>query len=146
MLSFLTRLPKARQSAYTAQRYRPETYKIREQVRPNKALVRGAFSKSQASDKLGAKRFGTFQILELVGKNAVRLDLPINVRIHPVVHVVHTNAFRGQPTDISWPVTLRPDPVRSLTGMLFVVDRILAHRKTWTGLSVVDVNERLTAA
>ena len=87
------------------------------------------------SDKLSAKRFGPFTILELIGKNAIRLQLPENVNIHPVVHVVHMTNYRTQPGAISQPIHTRPDPVPSASGeMVFVVDRILAHRRRGRGL------------
>lgn len=37
-----------------------------------------------------AKRFGPLRILELVDRNAVRLDLSAVMKIHPVVHEEHT--------------------------------------------------------
>jgi hypothetical protein len=39
------------------------------------------------SSKLSAKYMGRFSILETVGVNAFKLDLPADLRIHPVFHV-----------------------------------------------------------
>lgn len=50
--------------------------------------------------KLSAKRFRSFTILELIGCNAVRLDIPHTKKIHPVVHVEHTRPAIKQPSDI----------------------------------------------
>ena len=83
----------------------------------------------RSNRKLRAKRFRPFAIVELIGPNAVRLKVPENVRIHPVVHVVHTTQHFTQPADVSQPVAPRPAPVPSSTGPQYVVDTILSHRK-----------------
>jgi hypothetical protein len=41
----------------------------------------------QASQKLGFKYFGPFEILAKVGKVSYKLKLPEKARIHPVIHV-----------------------------------------------------------
>lgn len=130
---FCHEIAKARQSAYTAQKYRPAPYEVGTRVWLNKGLFRDAIAKSQSSDKLSAKRFGPFRITELIGKNVIRVELPENVRIHPVVHVLHTTPYHAQYGHIAPPVAFLPQPVPSATGLLFVVDRILAHRKRGRG-------------
>lgn len=57
--------------------------------------------KLQTSKKLGVKRFGPFKILQLIGKNAIRLAPPTTVHAHDVVHVEHTKEFIEQPAEIS---------------------------------------------
>ena len=131
---FCHQLAKARQSAYSAQKYRPASYKVGDKLWIHKTLFRDALSRRQTSDKLSAKRFGPFSVLELIGKNAVRLQLPSNLRIHPVVHVVHTAPFHSQPHDICQPVQPRPDPVPSSSGeMQYVVEKLVGHRKRGLG-------------
>ena len=62
-------------------------YKVGDKLWINKALFKDAYSKSQASDKLSAKRFGPFKVTKLVGKNAVELEFPDHVKIHKVVNI-----------------------------------------------------------
>lgn len=131
---FSHELAKARHAAYAAQKLTPPSYAVGDRVWISRSLFKDAVSKVQSSDKLGSKRFGPFYITELVGRNAVRLDFPSNMRLHPVVHVSHTTPHRSQPTSLSQPVTPRPDPVPDISGdLLFQVERILAHRKRGRG-------------
>lgn len=98
---FSHEMAQARQSANNAQNYRPHSYRPGDFVWLNKKYFTDIVYRSQLSKKLGARRFGPFRILELVGKNAVRLDLPTSIRAHNVVHVEHTKPHVTQPPDIS---------------------------------------------
>lgn len=113
---FALELAKARQSAYSAQRTVKPNYIMGDRVGLQRSLFRDAIAQNQASKKLGPRRFGPVPILALVGRNAVRLDLSSNIRIHPVVHVEHTMPFRDRPSDICPPVPLRPAPVPDAEG------------------------------
>jgi hypothetical protein len=57
-------------------RYRAHQYEVGNKVWINKTLFSDNYSRAQSSDKLTAKRYGPFVIRKLVGKNAVRLELP----------------------------------------------------------------------
>ena len=127
------KVSKARQAAESSARSSPPRYRERDKVWINRTLFSDAYSKSQTSQKLSAKRFGPFEILELVGKNAVRLDLPDHLKIHPVIHVSHTMPVVDQPGDIAQPVRKPPAPVPTIDGDEHVVDRILSHRKRGKG-------------
>ena len=127
-------LAKARQTAEASVHFKKPTYQVGDQVWVSRKLFRDSYAKAQESSKLSARRFGPFRILELVGKNAVRLDFPSNIRTYPVVHVSHTKPNRAQPTDIGQPTRSTPLPVEeSSAGSLYKVDRILAHRKRGRG-------------
>lgn len=131
---FCHRLAKARQSAYSAQKYEDPKYSIGDMVLISRALFPDAIDKSQASKKLGARRFGPFAVKELMGKNALRLDLPDCMKIHPVVHVSHTTPFIKKPVDIG--NLLPPQPARiPVTGgeLENEVDSTLGHRKRGRG-------------
>lgn len=131
---FSHQLAKARHAAYSADKYAAPSYVVGDRVWINRSIFKDAVSKAQASDKLGSRRFGPFTILELVGKNAIRLDLPTNMRLHPVIHVSHTIPQKTQPPDISPAVTVRPEPTPDESGtLLFEVERILSHRKRGRG-------------
>ncbi len=57
------------------------------------------YAKARPSSKLSTKSIGPFKILGLVGKNAIRLDLPPTMKVHPVINVSHTSPFHEQPSD-----------------------------------------------
>ena len=86
------------------------------------------YSKNQPSEKSKHKRLGPFRILELVGSNAVRLDLPGHSRIHPVVNVSHTSPYFAQPSDIRNPLGLPLPPVHPEYLDEYYSEAILAHR------------------
>jgi hypothetical protein len=104
----------------------------------NNTLFFDAYSCAQLSDKLTAKRYGSFVIQELVGNNAVRLELPDHLKIHPVkihlvVHVIHTTTYRSQPPDIAVPLPEKPAPVPVVLGDENEVEAILAHLRRGGG-------------
>jgi len=127
------RVLKARQAAEASTRSKPPEYRSGSRVWLNRTLFTDAYYKSQKSEKLSARRFGPFEVRNLVGKNAVKLDLPPHLKIHPVVHVSHTVPFVEQPKDIAIPRAQKPAPVPAVDGVEHVVDQILSHRKRGRG-------------
>jgi len=127
------KVSKARQSSEASKRYDVPNYEVGSKVWLNKTLFTDAYSKSQQSDKLSSKRVGPFMIKELIGKNALRLDLPEHFKIHPVVHVIHTMPFKEQPEDIRQEVAPRPEPIPTIQGEEYIVEKILGHRKKGRG-------------
>lgn len=131
---FAQRLAQSRQIAYNSKKYRPPDYKIGDEVWLSRRYFTDALSKTQKPKKLGVQRYGPFTIMELIGKNAVRLDLPTNIKVHPVVHVEHTSKVMTQPEHISQPSALRPAPLHDEFGTTLVfIDKILQHRKRGSG-------------
>ncbi len=126
-------LANADQSARSSFEYKLHYCKSGDKVWINTTSFKDSYSKSSESDKLSAKRFGPFTILKLVGKSAVRLDLPCHFKIHDVVSVVHTVPCLEQPTEIAAPIVPRPDPVPTVPGNEYVEDKILKHRKRGRG-------------
>lgn len=93
-------------------------------------LFKDSYSNLQQSSKLSARRFGPFTILELVGRNTVRLQIPSHIRIHAVVRVSHTKSHREQPAGFAQKVQSTRVPVDgTAASFLFEFDRILAHRR-----------------
>ena len=123
------KISKASQSARNSLKYKPHSYKLGDKLWINKSLFKDSYSKSQVSDKLSARRFGPFKVLELIGKNAVRLELPSHVKIHDVINVFHTVPYSEQPEDISAPEVPVPEPVPTDDGDEYIVEEILNHRK-----------------
>ena len=55
---------------------------------------------TRPSKKLSAKYLGPFKVIEVVGRNAYRLDLPQSMRrLHPVFHVSLLEPYRRRPDD-----------------------------------------------
>ena len=133
------KLAKADQSARSSSKYKPHSYKPGDKLWINKSLFKDAYSKSQESDKLSAKRFGPFTMTGIVGKNAVKVELPDHVKIHDVINVMHTVPYRSQPPDIAVPVSPRPDPVPAVEGEEYHVESILKHRKRGRGFQFLTL-------
>jgi len=66
-------------------------------------------------------------------KSPPLLHLPEQVKIHPVVHVIHTTPFVSQPPDIAQVLPPKPDPVPMQDEEEFVVEKVLNHRKRGKG-------------
>jgi len=126
---FSYKVAKARQASESSLKYKEPKYQPNDKVWINKSLFTDLYSKSQKSSKLTSRRVGPFIIKELIGKNALRLELPDHFKIHPVVHLSHTIPYVEQPSDISAHVPTRPEPIPMITGDEFEVDKILKHRK-----------------
>jgi hypothetical protein len=126
------KLSRARQAAQSSMRYSTPQYSVGDYVWLN-TLFMDAYSRSQESAKVTAKKFGPFRIVELVSKNTVKLELPDHLRILPVVHFIHTTPHYEQQLDISFPVPVRPTPVPTALGPEYEVESVLAHRRRGRG-------------
>lgn len=86
--------------------------------------------RSFAFEELDPSKF-----LEIISKNAVLIDLPHDITIHPVVHVEHTAPAFRQPEDIRAPFPERTHPFIDAMGeQVIEVEAILAHRRKQRGL------------
>lgn len=94
----------------------------------NQSILIEAYTKSQLSDKLNARRFCPFNVFELVGRNAVYLEFPAHSRFHSVLHVIHTTQYTEQLLDIFCPMPPMSKPVPSIIGEEHVGKKILNHR------------------
>lgn len=130
---FSYKVSKARQSSEASGKYKKPDYKVGSKVWINKTLFSGAYSKSQTSQKLSSKRVGPFVVKELIGKNALRLELPEHFKIHPVVHVIHTLPYVEKLEDLRKESFERPEPVPKVEGDTYIVQKILEHKKVGKG-------------
>lgn len=140
---FSIRFAQVRQAAYNSKRYTFPTYKVGDDVFLSLKLFTTAASRVQPSHKLGVTKYDPFKIIELIGDNAVRLQLPPNIRTHPVVHVEHTARVRRQPSDISEPQPQRPTVFIDDAGDLVVeMDKILSHRRLGRGFQFLTLHKK----
>ena len=118
-----------RQRTRLESRFISPTYCVGDQVMLSTASYKDAFSRTRPSLKLLPRFIGPFKILELIGKNAVRLNLPNTMHVHPVINVSHTKPYHDQPDDIRLQTAEPPPPIIGHLGEEYEVDRVLNHRK-----------------
>lgn len=70
-----------------------------------------------------------FIIKEMVGRNAIRLDLTTSVRTHLVVNVSHTTPYYKQPHELKESTGTPTGFAVSVEDSEKYVERILQHRK-----------------
>lgn len=79
-------------------------------------------------DSLSAKRFGSFDVVKLIEKNAVKANLPPQINIRPVIHVINTTPYLEQPNHISQSFILGPNLIMTVHGEDHVFETISDHR------------------
>lgn len=137
---FAQRLAQARQAAYNGKRYTPPQYKVGERVFLSRTLFTDSSSAARSSQKLCVRLVGPFKILEIINKNALRLELPKDISIHPIVHVEHTTKAHEQPIDIRMFPDEKTEPFIDEHGDTVIeVSEILAHRKRGRGWQFLTI-------
>ena len=80
------------QAKYYNQKHTPKVYKVGDLV----LLTTENLKQKRPSRKLSHRQIGPFRILEAIGKQAYRLELPDKYRIHNVFHVSCLEPFYGR--------------------------------------------------
>lgn len=115
-----------RQKAYADKSRSPHAFKKGQQV----LLSTKNFKFKQGVKKLHPKYVGPYKILEMVGRNAAKLDLPAAYsKLHPVFHVSLLKEYREGPG--CW--TPPPAPLEIDGETYYQVERILATRERNAG-------------
>ncbi len=87
--------------------------------------------------KLDYKRHGPFKILQAVGKQAYRLDLPKTMRIYPVFHVSLLEPYKGSNDGAEPPPPVLQDHAEEYEVEQVLDSRInrgkLQYQVAWTG-------------
>ena len=118
-----------------AKKYSIPSYHMGDQVKLRSSAFQDHYTRNRPSTKLNAKKIDPFTITELIGKNAIRLDILDTMSIHPVVNVSHTTPYAAQPNDISYARPDPPPPILGPQGLEYEVERILQHRPKGAGIS-----------
>lgn len=124
----------AKAGTTNSQHFCSHSYHVGDYIWLDKRYFTDPVYKLKTSKKLSTRPFHPFKILELIGKNAVRVPFPDTIRAHNIVHVEHTKPHHLQPHDICVP---RPQPaelhvdVNSHQGTKF--SQSLSHRKPGCG-------------
>ena len=106
----LARVSAAQKKHYDA-RHSPVALKADDRVfvlledHPIRSLV-------QDMNKLKHKKWGPFEIIEMVGKQAARLRLPPSSRVHPVISTLHLQKF----VEVKFGHTSKPPPAGVIDG------------------------------
>ena len=69
--------------------------------------------------KLAPKFVGPYKVIAIIGKTAYKLQLPENLKIHPVLHVSLLKAYQG--------IAREPDGIELEDDTEFEVERIVTH-------------------
>ena len=70
--------------------------------------------------KLRPQYVGPFKVLQMVGRNAAKLELPPGIKVHPVFNVALLKRYHGQ--------RLIPNPISVDDNAEYEVEQILKHR------------------
>ena len=65
---------------------------------------------------------GPFKVLQLIGANAAKLELPESMSVHPVFNVSLLKVYKG--------TLQRPAPVEVEGQTEYEIEKIIAHRKS----------------
>ena len=118
----------ARQALYADRARSPSKLTPGDMVLVYRDFLLSPEARSQPSHKLRHKWMGPFKVVESVGPNAYRLELPRTLRCHPVFNVTalrkyETNSIpdRRQPP---------PPPITDLDGNVrYIVEAVVDHRQ-----------------
>lgn len=116
------------QTNWKRQGFEEPNYKIGDKVLVDRKVLLYPYSSIQEHCKLQARYLGPFKIIELIGRNAIRCDLPHHLQAHRVDNVPHTRVYVDQDTDFSSQVMPEPVIVELPTGPEQFLESILRPR------------------
>ena len=117
----------ARQALYADQMRTPSDLKVGDSVLVYRDFLLTPEARGQPSRKLQPKWFGPYRIQAKIGANAFRLELPRELRCHPVFNV--TALKRYEENTIPGRHQPPPPPFTDLDGHTrYVVEAVLNHR------------------
>lgn len=109
-----------RQKAYADQHRRELTFAVGTQVLLS---TKHLALKNPGTKKLMPKWVGPFEVTRAVGNVAYKLNLPVNMKVHPVFHVSLLKPYRSDGR-----VQPPPPPIDTEDGLYYEVEKVLEHR------------------
>lgn len=116
----------ARQKATYDRRRRPLTLQKDDLVYLSRDALPGI--RDDTSRKLATRRYGPYRILQAIGDNAYKLQLPPHLKVHPVFNIKYLKKAAGQTEMTGKRAYPRPEPEVVEGEEEFEVERILDHR------------------
>ena len=122
----------ARQAFYADRGRKLLELQVGDQVMVHREYLVTPEARNRPCDKLRPRWYGPFKVTERITTNAFRLDLPHQLKCHPVFNITalkkfHQNEFEGR-------YTPPPPPITDLDGFeRYIVEKILAHKRTRRG-------------
>ena len=80
------------------------------------------------TDKLTERFVGPYRVKGIISSNAIELELPSSIRIHPIVNVSRIRKYRNQ---VRGQKVTPPPPVEIQGEMEYEVEKILSKRKRY---------------
>ena len=91
-------------------------------------LTTPPYLKSHQNRALQDRWHGPYEIIELIGKNAIKIKFPIGMKIHPVISTAFVKPY-NESTIFNNRIMEPPSPVEINNHLEYEVDSILNHRK-----------------
>src|SRR5262249_14945100 len=100
-----------RQVKYANNKRREETFEVDDLVLLSGAHINHPGESRRPTKKLSSKFLGPFRVAQIISPVAYRLDLPKNLRIHPVFHVSLLQRYTTNPPEFANREEPPPPPV-----------------------------------
>jgi hypothetical protein len=114
------------QAKYANMKHREVSYQTNDMVLLKTDHLHPDTLAQQPSKKLRAHRIGPFKIVDKIREVNYRLELPHNIRIHPVFHVSQLEAYHENP--FSERTVPPPPPIQINDHEEYEVEAILDHK------------------
>jgi len=129
-LALLTALRKAQEEMKKqTDRHRGEVeeYKVRDMVLLSTRDLKWQMI-GRRTDKLTERFVGPYKVKDIISLNAIELELPSSVRIHPIVNISRIRRYKDQ---VKGQKVTPPPPVEIQGEMEYKVEKILSKRKRY---------------
>jgi len=105
-------------------------FKVGDLVMLSTQYVRPAFLRTKGSRKLRAKFIGPFSITKRVSSTAYELDLPSNLKVHPVINLQYLKEYHSNPPKFPGRSEPQPPPIMDAVNEVleYEVEKVVAHR------------------
>ena len=136
-----------RQAHYANKHRRDEAFEEGEMVLLSTANITTDVDARRPSRKLNPRFIGPYKIVKMVSPVACKLELPSNMKIHPVFHVSLLRKYQPNPEEFSDRYQPPPPPIVIEDQQEYEVERILDKRKRrgrieylvkWVGYELYD--------